>query len=117
MIVKMINKDSIWVPTPKLFFKILDKTGLKVYSKDDVENIENKLNSEVSKERGPWDFNIRLTFNIKDGDESTLCRVRILRNRGEMDDNCSGCIIFASHRKHSDREELDFDYEFTQEDM
>ena len=115
MIVKMINSDSIWIPSPKLFFKILDKTGLELYSKDDAEIIEKKLNEELKKERKPFDFNIKFAFNIKDGDESCKCNIRIFRNR--MEDNCSGCIIFATHRKHSDREEVDFDYEFTKEDM
>jgi len=116
MIVKLINEDGIWIPTPKLFFKIFEKTGLKVNSQDDKDIIERRLNEELKKSHDGWDFNIKFSFNIKDGDEYTLCKTRIIKNKNK-DDISSGCIVFSSHRKHADREELDFDYEFTKEDL
>lgn len=115
MIVKMINPDGIWIPSPKLFFKILDKAGLELYSKDDAEIIEKKLIEASKKDYSGWAFSVKFSFNIKDGEESALCKVRIIQNK--IKDNFSGCIVFATHRKYSDREELDFDYEFSKEDM
>lgn len=116
MIVRLINSDNIWLPTPKLFFKILNKTGLEPYSKSDIKIIEDTLNEELKKDHDGWSFSIKFAFNIKDGDESAKCKIRIIYNKG-IDDGCSGCIIFSSHRKHSDREEIDFDYKFTKADM
>ena len=117
MIVKLINSDDIWIPSPRLFFNILDKAGLVVNSWDDAALIENKLNEELKKDHDGWSFNIKFSFNVKDGDEFVPCKVRIIHNKGDMGDNCSGCIIFAARRKHSDKIDLDFDYEFSKEDM
>lgn len=117
MIVKMINPERLWIPTPKLFFKILDRAGLRIYSKDDYKIIEDKLNEAAKKDYSGFSFAIRFAFNIKDGDSSSICRVRIIQSKEDKGDNCSGCVILAMHRKHSDREKTDFDFEFSREDM
>lgn len=117
MIVKLINEEKLWIPTPKLFFKILNEAGLETYSASDNEIIEKKLTEAVKKDYSGWTFAIKFAFNIKDGDFCALCQVRIVQNKTIKEDNCTGCIVLATHRNHSDREELDFDFKFTKEDM
>lgn len=114
MIVRMINDDGIWIPTPKLFLNILDNTGLKLASEKDKDNIINKLNQETTIDHGVWDFNIRLRFNVYCSDGNVVpCSVRIIKSR--KDDNCTACIVF---RSKSDRLTIkDFDYKFGKEDL
>ena len=113
MIVRLDNEDGIWVPTPKLFFDILDKASLELATEDDKNKITDRLNSELEKKHGAWFFNINLSFNVKSSKGSTPCNVRILKSR--VDDGYSGCIVFATK---SDLITLkDFDYEFKESDL
>lgn len=117
MIVKLINEEKLWIPTPKLFFEILKEAGLETYSASDNEIIEKKLIEAAKKDYSGWAFVIRFAFNIKDGDFATLCQTRIIQTKEDKGDNCTGCIVLSTHRNHPDREELDFDFKFTKEDM
>ena len=115
MIVRLINKDNtfLWIPTPELFFKILDKTGLEFATDEDKELVANKLIEENEKDHHAWFFNIKLKFNVKSSTEPVPCDVRIIKDR--KDDDIISCIVFSTK---SDRIGFkDIDYEFTNEDL
>ena len=115
MIVKLINKDNIWIPTPKLFFKIIEKCNIKLYSETDRKIIEDKLNEECGKEHSVLFFNIKINFNILVDGKITACKTRIIKNRDNTD-NCSGCIIL-NYKNPYEHMEDNFEYEFTKEDL
>lgn len=114
MIVRLINDDGVWIPTPKLFLDILSKTGLRLASDKEKNIIIDKLNQETTIDHGVWDFNIRLRFDVFSSDSRTVpCNVRIIKSR--KDDNCTACIVF---RSKSDQLTIkDFDYTFGKEDL
>ena len=113
MIVRLINKDDIWIPTPKLFFNIFDMTGLNFATDEDKEIVTNKLIEENEKDHSVWFFNIKIKFNVKSSKGSVPCTVRIIKDR--KDDDITACIVFATE---SDLVIFkDFDYEFNKEDL
>ena len=114
MIVRLINKEGIWIPTPKLFFDIFDKTGLSFADKVDKNIVETKLNEENEKSQSVWFFNIKIKFNVKTSNGGIApCRVQIIIDR--EDDDITSCIVFYTT---SDLARFDdFDYEFTSEDL
>jgi hypothetical protein len=113
MIVRLINKDDIWIPTPKLFFDILKKTGLEFATNIDKDIVTEKLIEENEVEHSVWFFNIKIKFNVKSSKGSVPCDVQIIKSR--KDDDISGCIVFSTE---SDLVVFkDFDYEFAKEDL
>lgn len=114
MIIKLINDDGIWIPTPKLFFNIFNKTGLELASENDREHITKSLDTELETEHDVWFFNIKLRFNVLNSSgKSVPCNVRIIKNR--KNDGCTSCITIATE---SDKVNIkDFDFNFTKEDM
>ena len=118
MVVKLINKDNIWIPTAKLFFDILRKSNIELYSMNDRKLIEDKLNPENFKNTSILFFNIKFSFNAFIGGEISTCKVRIIRNRGEMGDNCSGCIVLKFKERYEYiKKNENFEYEFSKEDL
>jgi len=113
VIVRLINKKNIWVPTPKLFFKILDKTGLEFATDEDKKIVTDKLIEENETKHSVWFFNIKLKFNVKSSRGFVPCNVRIIKSR--EDDNITACIIFSTESDLANFR--DFDYEFTDEDL
>lgn len=115
MIVRLINKQNIWIPSPKVFFNIFDKTGLTLASDSDRDIINERLTEELEKDHSVWFFNIKIKFNVKSSNGSVPCEVRILKSRKVDEDFCTGCIIFSTE---SDSIVFkDFDFEFDESDM
>lgn len=108
MIVRLINKENIWIPEPDIFLNIIDKTGLKLSTEYDKQKIINTLKEEIDKEHHAWFFNVKLSFNVKSSNGSVPCNVRILKDR--KSEKYSGSIVFSTE---SDLVVFrDFDYEF-----
>lgn len=114
MIVRLINNENIWIPSPKLFFNIFDKTGLEFSTDDDRNILIDRLNEELHKDHSVWFFNIKIKFNVKSSNGSVPCDIRIIKNRKD-EENIPGCIIFSTE---SDLVVFkDFDFEFTSKDL
>lgn len=115
MIVRLINKQGIWIPSPNIFFNIFDKTGLILASDSDRDIIKERLTEELEKDHNAWFFNVKMKFNVKSSKGSVPCDVRILKARKTDEDFCTGCIVFSTE---SDLAILkDFDFEFDESDM
>jgi len=96
MIVRLINNQEIWIPSPKLFFDIFNKTGLVLASDSDRDIIIERLTEELEKDHNAWFFNVKLNFNVKSSNGSVPCEVRILKARKTDEDSCAGCIVFST---------------------
>jgi len=108
MIVRLINNKEKWIPTPKVFFDILDKIKLEPTTDEDRQLITDRLEEELTTNHNAWFFNVKLSFNVKSSTGSVPCDVRILKDR--TSDNVAGCIVFATE---SDLVLLsDFDYNY-----
>lgn len=115
MVIKLINNENIWIPTPKLFFNIINETGMQIASAKDKEDITNSLNNILNSDkiRDPWFFNIRLFFYVLSMEGKESCDVRIVKSR--KDDNCTSCIIISTATDLINNR--DFDYNFTSNDL
>ena len=115
MIARLINKDDndIWIPTPKLFFNIFEKTGLSFASDKDKDIVTEKLLNEIETEHSAWFFTIKIKFKVKNSKGNVPCSVQIIKSR--EDDNVASCIVFSSRSDQLLFE--DFDYEFSKEDL
>ena len=113
MIVRLINKEDIWIPSPKLFFDIFEATGLSFATEDDKDIVVNKLTEEMESDHNAWFFKIALKFNVKSSNGSVPCNVRIIKDR--VNDDISGCIVF--HTESDLVKFEDFDWEFSKEDL
>jgi hypothetical protein len=114
MIIRLINDEDIWIPTPKLFLNIFNQTGLEVASKRDEDIINKILNLQNQKKHDPWDFNIKLRFNVLNSlNQAIPCSVNIIKNR--KNDGCVSCMVISTE---SDKIIIkDFDYKFTSDDL
>lgn len=113
MIVRLINKEEIWIPSPKLFFDILEVTKLEFASEEDKDIVINKLTEEMKADHNAWFFKIGIKFNVKSSNGPVPCDIRILKDR--TNDDISGCIVFHTESDLADLN--DFDYEFSKEDL
>jgi hypothetical protein len=118
MIVSLINKENIWIPTAKLFFNILDKSNIKLYSENDKKIIESRLDPKNFENRSSWFFNIKFSFNIFIEGEISVCKVRIIKNKIDLGDNNTGFVVLKFKEKYEYlKNNPNFEYEFTKEDL